>query len=327
MLGTSVDRSLRVCALSAACIAGFVVLGVGGWAATASLSGAVIAQGNVIVEGFVKKVQHPTGGIIGELLVHDGDQVKAGDVLLNLDETIPRASHAIVAKSIDELVARQARLTAEQNNEPEVRFPEDLFKRSGDTEVDRLMSSETRLFRVRVDARDGQRAQLKERIGQFQEQIQGMREQLRAKEQEIELIGRELVGIRELWRKNLVQIGRVTATERDSARLIGEKGALLGSIAQAKGRITEIELQILQIDQDLRSEAGRDLADIRGKLSELNERRVACARPTEAHNRARTGRRCRPPDERPYGWGCYHIRRDAHVYRTSAADPQDRSAS
>ena len=81
--------------------------------------------------------------------------------------------------------------------------------------------------------------------------------------------------MRELWRKNLVQIQRVTALERDAARLEGERGQLIASIAQAKGKITETELQILQIDQDLRTEVGKELREIQGKIAELVERKVA----------------------------------------------------
>lgn len=112
-------------------------------------------------------------------------------------------------------------------------------------------------------------------MAQLREQIQGMQDQVEAKKREIVLIGEELKGVRELWRKNLIPITRVTALERDAARLEGERGALVSSIAQAKGRITETELQIIQVDQDLRAEVGRELAEIRSRLSELVEKRIA----------------------------------------------------
>ncbi len=109
----------------------------------------------------------------------------------------------------------------------------------------------------------------------WHEQIQGMADQLAAKRREIALIGEELTGVRELWRKNLVPIARVTSLERDAARLEGERGSLISTMAQTKAKITETELQILQIDQDLRTEVGKELAEIRGKLAELVEKRVA----------------------------------------------------
>src|SRR3954462_8999370 len=268
-------RSMRRTLVGGAATACLLVFGLGGWAATTELAGAVIAPGSLVVDRNVKKVQHPTGGVVGELRVRDGDTVRAGDILVRLDETITRANLAEITKSMDELTARQARLKAEQDGRERVSFPPDLIARRAEPEIVGLLGEEVRLFELRRTARQGQKAQLKERIAQLHEQIHGMVDQVAAKRREIELIGQELKGVRELWQKNLVPITRVTALERDEARLLGERGALLSSIAQAKGKIGETELQILQIDQDQRSEIGKELAEIRGKLAELAEKRVA----------------------------------------------------
>ena len=138
-----------------------------------------------------------------------------------------------------------------------------------------MIAGERRVFEARRAAREGQKAQLRERVRQLQEQILGLKEQIAAKQLEIALIKEELVGVRELWSKNLVQIQRVMALDRDAARLDGERGALISSSAQTKGRITETELQIIQIDQDLMSEISKQLADILGRAAEQVERRVA----------------------------------------------------
>jgi HlyD family secretion protein len=251
-----------------------LVGGIGGWAVTAEIAGAVIAPGSLVVDSNVKKVQHPTGGVVGELHVRDGDQVKTGDLLVRLDETVTRANLTMVLKSLDELAARQARLEAERDDEERLVFPEDLSARATDPAVSRVLAGEQRFFELRRSARAGQKAQLDERILQIEEQIRGLDEQIVAKANEIEFINQELEGVRELWRKNLVQISRVTALERDGARLRGERGALVASIAQARGKITETQLQVLQIDQDLRSEVSKELAEIRAKTSELIEKRV-----------------------------------------------------
>src|SRR6188768_2888160 len=103
-------ESMQRCLFWGAAIAIFVTAGVGGWAATTELSGAVVTQGVLTVDSNVKKVQHPTGGTVGELRVREGDLVKAGDVLMRLDETQAKASAAIVFKSLDDLMARMARL-------------------------------------------------------------------------------------------------------------------------------------------------------------------------------------------------------------------------
>jgi HlyD family secretion protein len=249
--------------------------GISGWAAVAEIAGAVIAPGTLVVESNVKKVQHPTGGIVGELYVRDGDHVTTGSLLVRLDETVTRANLAMVLKSLDEFAARQARLEAERDEAEVLPFPEALSARAADPAVSRLLAGESRFFDLRRTARTGQKSQLDERILQIEEHIRGLQQQITAKAREIDFVGQELKGVRELWRMNLVQISRVTTLERDAARLEGERGVLISSIAQAKGKITETKLQILQIDQDLRSEVSKELADIRAKTSELSEKRVA----------------------------------------------------
>lgn len=120
-----------------ACV--LLVVGVGGWASTAEISGAVVAPGLLVVDTNDKKVQHPTGGIIGELFVHEGDGVKAGDLLIKLDETVTRANLQIILGNLDENTARQARLAAERDEAPEVEFPAELLaRRSSDPKVAHL---------------------------------------------------------------------------------------------------------------------------------------------------------------------------------------------
>jgi len=252
-----------------------LIAGLGGWAAVTELSGAVVAPGAIVVDSHVKKVQHPTGGVVGEILARDGDRVRAGDVVIRLDETVARANLAMVDKSLDELTARQARLEAERDDLKAVVFPPALMERLPEPELVRLLEAERRLFESRRDARAGQKSQLKERIMQLQEQIEGTNLQAAAKADEIKLIQDELTGVQELWRKNLVPITRVTALKREETRLRGERGQLISSVAQAKGRISETALQILQVDQDLRSEVSKELREVQAKIAELVERKVA----------------------------------------------------
>lgn len=251
-----------------------LVGGVGGWAMTAEISGAVIAPGSLVVETNVKKLQHPTGGVVGELRVRDGDHVRMGQVLLRLDETQTRANLAIVTKALDEHAARQARQLAERDDANAPRFPAELLARLSDPAVAEVLEGESRLFEIRRLAREGRRSQLRERVGQLKEEMQGVTQQVNAKERETKLIQKELEGVRELFSKSLVPINKLTALERDAARIEGERGQLLANIAQTKGKVTETELQIVQIDQDLRTEVGKDLADIRSKVSELSEKKI-----------------------------------------------------
>ncbi|RXG84537.1 HlyD family type I secretion periplasmic adaptor subunit [Bradyrhizobium zhanjiangense] len=252
-----------------------LVVGFGGWASTVLISGALIAPGQIVVESNVKKVQHPTGGVVGEVRARDGDVVKAGDIVVRLDDTVTKANLAIVTKNLDAAQARAARLQAEQRGVDKIEFPQSLLERVDDPDVRVLLSAETKLFDVRVNGRTGQKAQLRERITQLNEEIAGLSAQEKAKDQEIALVQNELTGVRDLYDKRLVQISRLTQLERDSARLNGERAQYIASRAQAKGKITETELQIIQIDKDVVSEVSKDLRETNDKIGELIERKVA----------------------------------------------------
>ena len=267
----SLRRHLFV-GLAAVLVVGGIVFG---WATLTEISGAVIAPGKLVVDSNVKKVQHPTGGVVGDLRVKDGDHVKKGDIVARLDETQARTNLAIVTKALDELAAHQARDEAERDGADKVTFPAELLSRRDDPDVAQVVGSEQKLFEIRRAARAGQKAQLVEQVDQLRQQIQGNVEQEQAKAKEIDWIQQELAGVRGLWKQNLVPFSRVTTLERDGARLEGERGALIASIAQARGRIAETQLKIIQIDEDLRTDVGKDLAEIRGKKSELVEKRVA----------------------------------------------------
>jgi HlyD family secretion protein len=276
MTGTQPSIRAHLVAIAAAAL--FLVLGVGVIGATTELAGAVIAAGALVVESSVKKVQHPTGGIVGELLVHDGSRVQVGDLLIRLDETMAQANLAMVDKSLAELYARRARLEAERDGGDAIEFPDDLLQSAQQqADIGRVVTGERRLFELRRQAQDGQKAQLRERVSQLKEEVRGYTEQSAAKVKEIEFIGRELEGVRDLFSKNLIPISRVTALERDGARLEGERGQLVATIAQGKGKISETELQIIQVDQTMRSDVAKELADIRAKIAELVERRVTAA--------------------------------------------------
>jgi membrane fusion protein, type I secretion system len=248
--------------------------GLGGWASTAQISGALIAPGSVVVESNVKKVQHPTGGVVGELRAKDGDVVKAGDVVVRLDDTVTKASLAIVTKNLDGLLARAARLEAEQRGLDRIVFPKSLIDRADDPDVKAVMASESKLFEVRVNGRIGQKAQMRERVTQLNEEIAGLSAQEKAKDQEIALVEKELIGVRDLYEKHLVQLTRLTTLERDMARLSGERAQYVAARAQAKGKITETELQIIQVDKDMVSDVSKDLRETNDKIGEFVERKV-----------------------------------------------------
>ena len=203
--------------------------------------------------------------------------MKAGDVLIRLDPTQTLASATIFTQGVDELLARQARLDAERDNSGQIAFPPALLERSRDAASDaaHAVTAERTLFDLRREARAGQKAQPQERAAQLTQESKGYADQAEAKQRKIELIQSELDGVRTLWRKNLVPMERLNSLEREAARLGGERSQLAAAVAQSKGKMAEIRLQIIQIDQDLRTEVGKDLIETRSRLSELSERKTA----------------------------------------------------
>jgi HlyD family secretion protein len=250
--------------------------GLAAWATNADLQGAVIASGVVVVETNLKKIQHPTGGVIGQINVKEGQEVQEGDLLVRLDETTTRANLLIVTNQLDQMYGRRARLEAERDGAIALTFPPQLIKAAQkDTEAARILAGEQNVFAARIAQRGGQKAQLRERIEQLRREIEGLESQRSAKEKEITLIRSELSGIEDLYKKSLVPITRVTILQREETRLEGERGALIAQAASARGRISETELQILNLDGDMRSEVTRDLRETESKIAEFNERRIA----------------------------------------------------
>ena len=268
-------RSIRRQTLAGIAVILVLFGGFGVWAATTAISGAVIAAGQMVVETNVKKVQHPTGGVVGEIRVRDGDRVQTGDLLMRLDETVTRASLSMVTKQLDQFEARQARLIAERDDLPEVNIPASLAGRLSNPDVAEVINGERSLFEARRTAIQGQRAQLRERVAQFREEIRGLEAQALAKRKQIALINQELEGVDKLYKQNLVPITRLTSLQREASRLDGEEGQLVAQIASSRGRIAEIELQSIQLVQDLKREVATELRDVQAKIGEFVERKVS----------------------------------------------------
>jgi membrane fusion protein, type I secretion system len=170
----------------------------------------------------------------------------------------------------------RASLQAEKDGANSILFPDELLEREKtDREVAHILEGERKLFNLRVEARRGLKAQLRERTAQLREEIAGLIEQIDAKTQEIALIQEELTGVLDLWKKKLIPFTRVTSLKRDAARLDGERGQLVAAKASTGGKIAEVGLQIIQVDDDARSKVAEELSDVRAKIAELSEREIA----------------------------------------------------
>lgn len=249
--------------------------GLAAWGMTAELAGAVLAEGTVVVDGNVKKVQHQAGGIVGQILVKDGDRANVGDLLVRLDDTVTRANLAVITKQLDEISMRQARLKAERDGADAVTVPAALASRQNEPDVSEIIAGEQSLFRSRRQARTSQAAQLRERIDQLREEIAGLTGQHAAKTTEGELVKQELVGLEQLEKQRLISTNRITVPRREAARLQGDRSQLAANIAQARGKIAETELQLVQWDNDFRTEVVKELRELQAKEGEYAERRIA----------------------------------------------------
>ena len=248
---------------------------VGAWATLMPLSGAVVVPGTLVVESDVKKIQHPSGGVVANIPVRDGMRVRAGDLLLHLDETQLRANAQVLSQQLDQTRARLARLIAERDGLDQPQMPHEMASRSGDNDVGRIWVSEISLFNSRAATRRSSKELLQSHVGQLGEQISGLDAQVKSKAAQHDLISGELEGVDGLYQKGLVPLTRKTSLQREAARLDGERGQVTAAIAEAKSKISEAELQSVKIDQDFRTEVMKDLREAQDKEAELVEKSTA----------------------------------------------------
>lgn len=246
------------------------------WATLQPLAGAVVAGGTFKVESNVKKIQHQTGGIVKTLAVAEGARVKAGDLLVRLDDTMARAELGIVMNDLVSQRARLARLIAERDQVGEIAFPQDLIAEAGANEATRaVLDSETRVRATRLTLLQGQKAQLKERISQLRQQAEGYAAQKKALEDQRKLAVADQTSLKPLLAKDLVPRTRTSELQREIVKLDGSIGSAAAQIAELGGKQAELELQILGLDRDLNMEVAKDIRETEARIGELNERRIA----------------------------------------------------
>lgn len=262
----SLRRNLRLGFITVAAL----VVGVFGLAALVQIAGAVVAYGEVSVESRVKKVAHPTGGVIADVLVHDGDRVRKGQPLLRFDTRVAGAAADLSGASLEQLLARRARLTAERDGLSAIVWPAELT-RAARPGAQAAMTEEQQLFQIRRSARAGQQAQVAERVRATQQEIGSLQAQLAAARRQAALIEPERAGMKKLWDKGLATLNRVNQLERTAVDLEGGAASLGAQIAQARARIAELRQSGIQLDQDARSAAGAELAEV---VAQLNDQQV-----------------------------------------------------
>ena len=247
-----------------------------GWGLLTTITGAIVTSGSLEVDQHRQVVQHADGGTVQEILVTEGATVKAGDILMTLDGTLLKSELTIVETQFYEILARRGRLEAERDDSRTITFPPELIEVSARIpEVSALMVGQQRLFEARAETLTKQMEQLGKRKSQTISLIEGIDAQRAALTTQVDLIAEELVSQQELLAKGLAQVTRVLALQREEARLAGQVGELTASRAQAEGRITETEIEMLRLSAARREEAGTQLRDIGYRELELAERRRA----------------------------------------------------
>lgn len=264
-------------------IVGFIGLlvllgGFGYWSVTSTISGAIIASGRIEVDQNRQIVQHPDGGVIESILVDEGDLVQQGQTLVQLDSVQLASQLTIIEGQLFELIARRGRLEAERDNADAIVFdPLLVSKASENKDVNDLMEGQSRLFLARLDSISQETDQLGKRRGQISAQIGGIEAQTDALAQQLDLIGQELASQQSLLDRKLTQAARVLNLQREQSRLAGSKGELAAQKAQAEGRITETDIEILKLQTRRREEAISRLRDLQYRELELSEQRNALA--------------------------------------------------
>lgn len=253
-----------------------LVGGLGVWSTQTMLSGAVVSSGIVEVQSNRQVIQHPEGGVVGEILARDGDLVAAGQPLLRFDGTFLVSELTIIEGQLFESYARKARLEAERNGDEEIAIPDELAALLPElAEIGAMIEGQERLFLARRETIAKQTEQLREQAAQTESQIGGTEAQLISLRRQIDLIVEELADQQSLLDRGLTQASRVTALQREEARLIGDVGRLEAEIARLKGQIAGTGIEILTLEAARREEANAELRDLKFREVELAERRIA----------------------------------------------------
>jgi HlyD family secretion protein len=248
------------------------VVGFGAWSALVPLAQATLVQGALVVEGSRRTLQHLEGGIIREFLVRDGDVVRQGDVLLRLDDTQTASNAEALRGTVDGFRALDARLTAERDDLPEIRFPADLLARRGEPRVVEILDGQQAIFASRRVALEGQAQILRQRIEQLRAEIRSYEAQMKAQDEQLFFVRAEIDDIKGLVDKGLERRPRLLALQRTAAQLTGSRDQQVGLIAKAEQTIGETQLHLLHLRNARLAEVTAEQRDLQARLAESQER-------------------------------------------------------
>jgi HlyD family secretion protein len=267
--------SLRGHALLGLLLIGVLVFGLGGWTATTEIAGAVVANGVVVVDGGSKRVQHPEGGVVKKIYVHNDDRVGAGQLLLRLDDVAVRADLDVVMAQLRDAIGAEARLTAESTDSPAIVLPSIVADWPADPELAAVLGDQERLRQSRKKSLASQQARLAEQIAEKQSAVTGLKAQQAANNNQLALLHTENDNFSTLFAKGLVEGQKVSEMKRSLAELEGQAGSVAAQVAAAQSSISELEMQRTQLDIDFRSQVLTDLQAATQSVAELLQKKIA----------------------------------------------------
>jgi HlyD family type I secretion membrane fusion protein len=269
--------SARGLGARATVVSGFLIVaaffGAGGfWAVGASIDSAVIAPGELLMEGNRTRVQHLEGGIVAAIEVADGDRVAAGDPLIRLEDVRARAQVMALRAEFYDALGRAARLRAERAGRMEIGFPDRLIEAAEDPQVAEVIEMQLQLFRSRLQAFEGQKEILAARIPQYHSMIGGLDAQLGALQTQLEIFEEELAVVEELFDKGIERRPRLLQLRRNVAGVQGEIGDLVEKRGQTLLAISEIEMRLIDMTDSRLAAIDEELTPLLSRLIDLEDR-------------------------------------------------------
>ena len=274
-LDPRLEQRLRRPMIVGAAVIGTLVVGLGLWASLTPLASGVTASGEVEVESNLKTLRHKEGGVVRQINVHDGQLVRAGQPLLILDETEPRAMNDVLQNQADTLMSQAARATAEATDKAAIEFPAELTSRLSDPRVAGLMRDQQFLFSTRLQLFQSQSQVLDQRIQQSQNQIQGDQAQIASVQEQSTLTDEEMAGYKTLYAKGFAPKSLILRYQRSMADLAGRKGQLVADMARLRQQMGETRMQITSLRNQRQSQAADEMRDAQTKLADVMPRLTA----------------------------------------------------
>jgi HlyD family type I secretion membrane fusion protein len=268
-------RRMRRPMIAGAAIIVILVLGLGLWASLTPLSTGITAQGEVRVESNKKTLKHQSSGTIRQILVQEGQHVRAGQPMILYDDTEARASNDVLQNQYDSLEAQSARLTAEATGRPAPEFPADLMGRMSDPRVAGMIRDQQFLFTTRLQLFQSQNSVLNQRLDQIQSQIEGQQTQVASIDEQIKLTQEEMAGYQELYDKGFAPKPLILARQRSLADLSGHRGSLMSDIARMHQQQGETRMQMAAGRDTRQSQAAETLRDTQAKIADTSPRLTA----------------------------------------------------